>query len=775
MSMPDTWKRWRPNRAVALVAATGALVLLTMAIYSWVELARFARAEQRRTTFVFAAGQHLAPGAHVRLVDLSGTLGRLGYTETRTPPTTPGQFRRTATGWDIVLRGQETNSTLRGSRIRVEVENDRIVRVTRNGQHVGPVTLEAEVLTGGDDRSGEEYRPMRLADTPRLLVDAVLAAEDHRFFEHGALDARGLARAAWANLREGRTVQGGSTITQQLVKNRLLTPRRSLPRKLQEAWLAILVEARYSKNQILESYLNEIYLGQRGALAIRGVSAAARAYFDKEVHQLTAAEAALLAGMIRAPNTHSPSLNPERARKRRDAVLARMRDLGRLAPAAHDKARGEPLRVLARPAPGQPAPYFADYVRLELEQRFGDEAKLGQQNLRVYTTLDLALQRFAENALARGLDRLETGLPRVRRHDPQARIQAALIALDSATGEIRALVGGRDYQASQFNRAVMARRQPGSAFKPFVYAAALSPRKGRPLYTAASMVDDSPVTVTVGGKRWTPRNHENHYEGPVTVRRALERSLNSATVRIAQAVGPAAIVETARTFGFGDNLSAVPAVALGSFEVTPFELARAYLPLANAGVRPGVTGTVRAVYQGDGTLVPSVGESPTTQVVTPAEAYLLTALLQGAVRSGTGAVGATLGVPGDIAGKTGTTNEGRDAWFVGYSSRLLTVVWVGFDDAQPHQLTGAQAALPIWADFMRQALAAYPAPSFVAPDGVTLIDIDSTNGKRANEYCPLVTREVFLAGTEPGACPEHARPESPIEGWWRAFRSWFER
>ncbi len=773
MSQPDTPKPWRLRRAPALAVATAALALIVLGIYSWVELARFARAEQRRTTFVFAAGQHLAPGVHVRLVDLSGTLARLGYTETRTQPASPGQFRRTATGWDLVLRGQETDSARRGTRVRVDVENDRITRVT-HGQYVGPVTLEAEVLTGGDDRAGEDYRPLRLADTPALLIDAVLAAEDHRFFEHGALDGRGMVRAAWANLREGRTVQGGSTITQQLVKNRLLTPRRSVPRKLQEAWLAILVEARYSKKQILESYLNEIYLGQRGALAIRGVSAAARAYFDKEVHQLNAAEAALLAGMIRAPNTHSPSLNPERARKRRDAVLARMRELGRLAPAAYDQARHTPLRVLAKPAPGQPAPYFADYVRLELEHRFGDEAKLGQQNLRVYTTLDLALQRFAENALARGLDRLETGLPRLRRQDPQARIQAALIALDPATGEIRALVGGRDYQVSQFNRAVMARRQPGSAFKPFVYAAALAPRQGRPLYTAASMVDDSPVTVTVGGKRWSPRNYESRYEGSVTVRRALERSLNSATVRIAQAVGPAAVVETARTFGFGDNLTAAPAVALGVFEVTPFELASAYLPLANAGIRPGLPGTVRAVYQGDGTVIPFASESP-TRVVTPAEAYLLTALLQGAVRSGTGAVATAFAVPGEIAGKTGTTNEGRDAWFVGYSSRLLTVVWVGFDDGQPHQLTGAQAALPLWADFMRQALAAYPAPSFVAPEGVALIDIDSTNGKRANEYCPLVTREVFLAGTEPGACREHARPEPPIVGWWQEFRSWFGR
>lgn len=775
MGPPDEVKeRWRRRRTLILVAAVAGLALVTAGAYSGVELARFERAELRRTTFVYAAGQPLVPGVHVRLVDLAGTLGRLGYTETRTPPTGPGQFRRAATGWDIILRGQEGASVPRGTRIHVDVQGDRIARVTRDGQHVATAALEGEVLTGGDDRTGEDYRPLRLADTPRVLVDAVLAAEDHRFFEHGALDVRGLARAAWANLRHRRTVQGGSTLTQQLVKNRLLTPQRTLLRKVQEAWLAILVEARYSKSQILEAYLNEIYFGQRGPLAIRGASAAARAYFGKEVHQLTTAEAALMAGMVRAPNTYSPSLSPERSRKRRDTVLARMRDLGLLAHGEYERARREPLRVLARPAPGQPAPYFADYVRQELEQRFGDEARPGPQGTRVYTTLDLTLQRVAENAVARGLDRLDTALPRLRRRDPHARLQVALIALDPATGEIRALVGGRDYQASQFNRAVMARRQPGSAFKPFVYAAALAPHHGRPLFTAASIVDDSPVTIVTAGKPWAPRNYEGRYEGPVSVRRALEQSLNGATVRIAQAVGPAAIVETARAFGFGENLAAVPAVALGVFEVTPLELARAYLPFANAGRRPGPLTVVRAAYQADGARVPWAG-APPAQVLAPAEAYLMTSLLQGAVRSGTGAAPSALDVSGDIAGKTGTTNEGRDAWFVGYSSRLLTVVWVGFDDGQPHQLSGAQAALPIWATFMRQALEAYPAPPFTAPEGVRLLDIDPTNGRLANGSCPLVRREAFLVGTEPKPCEEHGQWAPRIVNWWREFRDWLRR
>ena len=760
-------RRWRSRRLLLLAAAMVGLGLVILGVYSSIELSRFVRAEGRRATYIYAAGQPLAPGTHVRLVDLAGTLGRLGYTETRTAPASPGQFSRSGSVWEIVPRERSD-----GARIRLDIRSERITRVTRNGNDAGPVALEGEVLTGVDDRTGEDYRPLKLADTPRVLTNAILAAEDHRFFEHGALDARALARAIWANIREGRTVQGGSTLTQQLVKNRLLTPKRTLLRKLQEAWLAILVEARYSKSQILEAYLNEIYLGQRGPLAIRGVSAGSRAYFNKEVHQLTAAESALLAGMIRAPNSYSPLLNPERARIRRDGVLARMRDLGHLGRGDYERARSEPVRAQARSTPGQPAPYFSDHVRQELEQRFGDTVRPGP--LRVHTTLDLSLQRFAENAVARGLDRLETGFPRLRRpRNPQARLQAALIALDPATGEIRALVGGRDYQVSQFNRAIMARRQPGSSFKPFVYAAALAARNGRPLYTPASRVDDSPVTVMVAGKPWTPRNYEDRYEGRVTVRRALEQSLNAATVRIAQEVGPVAIVETARKFGFGDNLAPVPALSLGVFEVTPYELARAYVPLANGGRTSPLT-AVRAVSRG-GDLVTAPAADPPVQVTTAAEAYLLTNLLRGAARAGTGAVGSMLSVPGDIAGKTGTTNEGRDSWFVGYSPSLLAIVWVGFDDGQPHNLSGAQAALPIWADFMRQALDAYPAPSFAVPEGVTAVDIDPTTGKRANEFCPLVVREVLLTGTEPAACDEHRQSTPRIIEWWREFRDWLRR
>src|SRR5262245_21458003 len=755
--------RLRPRLiATALALAVAATLGITaMVLYSAMELARFEQTQTRRAVFIQAAGQVLAPGVSVRAIDLAGTLARLGYVEARTPPAAPGQFRRAGGSWEIVLREDR-------ARIRLDVRDERIARVTRNGVNADTAALEGLVLAGGADQPREDYRPITLADVPAVLVTALLAAEDHRFFQHSGLDLRGLARAVWVNVRAGKVAEGGSTITQQLVKNRLLTPERSLIRKLREAWLASVIEWRYTKAQILEAYLNEIYLGQRGTLPVRGVGAAARAHFAKEVHQLTAAEAALLAGMVRAPNTYSPALNPEGARQRRDVILARMRELGMLDSAHYERARREPVRAVLRPGPDPLAPYFTDHVRREVEERFG-------AGTRIVSTLDLALQRFAETAVANGLDQLESRYPRLRRAGPRARLQAALVAIDPASGEIRAFVGGRNYESSQFDRVTLARRQAGSAFKPFVYLSALRPREGAPPMTAATMIDDAPITITVDGKPWSPRNYEDRYEGRVSVRHALEQSLNGATVRIAQAVGSQRIVETARQLGLAQNAAPVPALALGALDVTPLDLAGAYLPLAGGGQRPGAIRSVRAVYQSDGSrLVPADAEPP-SRVSSPAEAYLMTSLLQGVLRAGTASAAQSLGVRGPVAGKTGTTNDGRDAWFVGYSSRLVALVWVGFDDGQPHGLSGATAALPIWSQFMRQALDAYPAPNFALPEGITTASIDATNGKLAGAACPPVGREVFLTGTEPGLCTEHRVLAQRIKHWWERLRDWFRR
>jgi penicillin-binding protein 1B len=764
-------RRGRWALALLVLAALLGLAGTTLATWTAVELARFERAEAGRTALIYAAPQVLAPGVGLRAIDLAGTLARLRYTETRSPLTSPGQFRHAGTTWEIFVRGDGSG----GARVRVDAQGDRITRVFRDGRPVDEVTLEPEVLTSASDRPGEEFHPVRLADVPLTLLSAVLAAEDHRFFEHAGVDTRGLLRAAWTNLRAGRVTQGGSTITQQLVKNRLVGAQRTLDRKLREAWLAAVVEWRYSKPQIFESYLNAMYLGQRGALAIRGVGAAARIYFGKEIHQLTLAESAILAGMIRAPNTYSPATNPEGARQRRDAVLARMQELALVSETDAQAARRQPIRTAAVPGAGQPAPYFSDYVRQELEQRFGGGFAAGSRTSRIYTTLDPALQRLAESAVSRGLERLEGRTPRLRRRDPGDRLQAVVVAVEPASGRILALVGGRDYGVSQFNRAILARRQPGSAFKPFVYLAALRGRRGGPAFTAATMIDDSPITMTVNGEPWNPRNYEDRYEGRVTTRRAMELSLNAATVRVAQEIGLDAVIETARDLGITSPLEPVPAMALGAFEVTPLELVRAYAALADGGTRPAGLTTLAAIDEGD-SQPPTVMQPEAARVITPAESYLMTSLLQGVMTAGTGAAARDLGVKGAVAGKTGTTNEARDAWFVGYAPTILALVWVGFDNAEPHGLSASQAALPIWADFMRQAVDAYPAPAaFPVPAGITFAQIDPSNGKQATRYCPAVARETFLAGSEPPTCDEHGVLTDQVIEWWRRFRDWIGR
>jgi penicillin-binding protein 1B len=502
------------------------------------------------------------------------------------------------------------------------------------------------------------------------------------------------------------------------------------------------------------------------------VGAASRAYFGKEVHQLTLPEAALLAGMIRGPNNYSPVGNPERARERRDVVLTRMRDLGKISETDYRRARKEPVRARTNPANGLVAPYFIDYVRAELE-RNADIDLADLHGVRVYTTLDPVLQRLAEAAVVNGMDRLETLRPRLRRKNPEERLQAAMIVLDPATGQIRALVGGRDYRASQFNRAVLARRQPGSAFKPFVYLAALTPRKDAALFTAASLVEDAPITVMVDGKPWTPKNYDGRYEGQVTVRRALEGSLNTATVRVAQAVGLPVVIETARSLGMEVDLKPVPALTLGVFEITPLALARAYLPLANGGQAPTGSGVVETVADEGGRALWSASREARPVIGAP-EAYLVTSLLEGVINAGTAASARAAGVPGAVAGKTGTTNEGRDAWFVGYSPNLLALVWVGFDDGTPAGLSGSEGALPIWSEFMRQALDIYPGGAFSEPAGITHAKVDVTTGRRATAFCPLVATEVFLAGSEPPPCEEHGGAVTEqIERWWDRVRGWF--
>ena len=752
---------WRHKGLIGLGFAVLSLtIVMILTTWAWRTAARVDLRRIVEPSFVYAAGRALRPGLSVTAVDLVGTLGRLGYQEVTDQPRGAGQFSREADGWEIFLRARDDPQALRPAlRVRLELERDRIRTVVNaaDGARLEGIELEPELVGDLGELAHRLRQPVRLAAVPAHLVAAVLAAEDRRFFEHVGVDVRAVFRALRANLSRGKVVQGGSTLTQQLVKSLDVSPRRSWTHKLGEALLALALERRYSKAEILETYLNTVYLGQHGPLTIHGVGAAATTYFQKSVEELDLVEAAMLAGMIHGPNKYLPVQNPDGARERRDFVLRRMRQLHFIDEPTFIEATQQAVQVQPLALRHLFGAYFFAHAYAQTEQI---QAQTGGrlEGLRVYTSLDLALQRAAEASLVRYLDGFERRLPRLRRLDPARRLQGVLIALDPATGDIRALVGGRDYGLSQFNRAIQARRQPGSAFKPFVYLAALraGPRGEPPALTAASVLEDQPRTLHVGEEDWTPRNALRFYLGRISVRRALQHSLNAATVSAAQTVGLDAVIRTARDVGFTSRMAPVPALALGSFEVTPLELAAAYATLANLGKRVTPT-AIRAVVDRPGSTTRPTRE-PSSTAVRSEEAFLLTDLLLGVMEGGTGAMARLFGVEGRVAGKTGSTK--RDAWLVGYTPGLVTLVWLGFDDGDALGLSGARGALPIWADFMRTAATVIPNEPFSVPPSVVFRDVNPANGKLATPFCPIVLREAFLPSAVPTeVCSQH-RPKA---------------
>ncbi len=589
------------------------------------------------------------------------------------------------------------------------------------------------------EQLAEERIPVELGEVPNHLLQAVLAVEDQRFYQHHGLDVRRIGGALLANLRARRVTQGGSTITQQLAKNLFLSAERTPLRKLREAALASSLELRYDKATILTAYLNEIYFGQDGALALRGVGAAARYYFGKDVRKISLAESALLAGMIRAPNRLTPIRNERRARLRRNLVLSLMAKQGRISQRVAEQAERTRVGTRAHPGSALDARFFRDVVRAELADHLPDRGAA------VYTTLDPGLQRAAERAIGEGLAHLGA-----------SDVQAALVAIDPRNGDILAMVGGRDYGASQFNRATRAHRQPGSAFKPVVALAALhKDRDHAPAFTLASRVEDAPLSIRTGSGQWEPSNYDRTFRGEVTVREAIEQSLNVPFARIGLAVGPERIVATARRLGFTSPLQPVPSLALGSSEVTLLELVRAYGVFAAAG-RLATTRTL--LGRTAPAEAPITGTAPEiTAVVDPAEAYLVTSALEGVITRGTGRALDVSSRFGPLAGKTGTSNDERDAWFLAYSPTLVVGVWVGFDDGRSVGLTGAGAALPIVARFLDQAAPDDEGSTFPVPDG---IEVSWVSGGGSGWVGDCDSREVFLTGTAPeSACHANEFPD----------------
>jgi penicillin-binding protein 1B len=702
----------------------------------------------------------LHPGRRLDPRDFEARLERLGYLEQAGGVDDPGEFARREGLWLVYLHAfSYPDGSNPAYPVRIETSGGAITKVTqgRTGKRLDTSALEPEVVGVIFDQHMEDRTPIELEEVPSYVLQAILAVEDARYYSHLGLDPIRIAGALFANLRAGETSQGGSTITQQLVKNYYLTAERTYRRKLIEAPMALILELKYSKDEILEAYINEIYLGQRGASSIMGVEQASRHYFGKSVREIDLSQAAMLAGLIRDPGGYNPHRNPDPAKNRRDLVLRLMHDQDRLTDDQYANVRGKPLLVRQEEKRFNDAPHFVDFVLSELADRY-PRRLLQSEGLRIFTTLDMGHQIAAEKALIEGLEHLEKGYPRLARR--KGELEGAVVVLDPQTGFVRAMVGGRDYQTSQFNRAEQARRQPGSTFKPFVYLTAfLTP--GR--WTPATMIDDMPFEVVSGGQTWSPDNYDGTVHGSVTLRTALTNSMNIATSRLALDVGLNRVTRTAHDAGIESRLQAVPSLALGAFEVTPLEMASAYSTLANGGIRAAPLSILAAVDE-EGQVVQH--QQVKMNRVLPADAvYLVNDVLQDVVDYGTARRARGLGYGGNAAGKTGTTNSTRDAWFVGYTPEIVGLVWVGYDDNSPIGLYGDSAALPIWVEFMKRSSYGDRSPAFPAPRNIVLVEIDAATGLLATPGCPVTRYEAFVSGAEPTAeCYQHGGGSD--DGWW---------
>jgi len=620
---------------------------------------------------------------------------------------------------------------------------------------------EPSVLYGTRDDPFASLAPefrifVPLSRVPKLLQQAVLDIEDTEFYEHGAVSLKGMARAALRNLTSAKVKEGGSTITQQLAKSLFLSPERTFSRKVKEIQLAAEIERRYRKDKIFEMYLNVIYLGG-GAY---GVEAAARTYFSKSVSQLNLPEAALLAGLIKAPSLYSPFADIKRAKTRRDIVLTRMKTLGHITQVQAHSALTAPVTLNPFFKGRGTAAYFVDYLRKELDPRYG-RAMLARGGLRIYTTLDLEMQRIAMEVLQSGVKGIEKTLAGRRKgsqRDP-AGLEGALVALEPATGGIRAMVGGLDYAKSQFNRVAQARRQPGSAFKPFVYAAAFEHG-----FTPATIVDDFPISYSIpqNGQyvEWSPENYDRKFRGAVTLRQALEESINVPTVRLMEAVGVDPVAGLAHRMGIKSELRPEYGLALGVSEVNVLELTSAYTVFGHQGLRLPVTG-IRLVTGANGEVLETAlrtGE----RILSEEVAFMMTSLLQGAVERGTAKSGR---VPGwNVAAKTGTTQDAADLWFVGYTPKLAAGLWVGYDQPRAigsHETAGRLAA-PVWADFMRRALRGVPSETIPIPEGILPVRVNYRTGLPTDPSDPAGITEYFVRGALPESeTPSPAPPAAP--------------
>jgi penicillin-binding protein 1B len=718
---------------------------------------------------IYAQPETVRDGEKLEAKEVAAELRRAGYSDAKHTEKDDlsqlGSFRLMPDGIEITPGPESYHSP---EEARITIEDGQVKQISSKGNQLSAYELEPQLVTSLFDAEQRSKRQViKYNEIPKVMVDAVLAIEDRRFFEHSGVNFIRMFEAGWVDLVRQRHEQGGSTLTMQLSRGFFLTPEKTIKRKLTEMLIAEEMEQKFSKQQIFEFYANWVNLGQRGSFAISGFGEASRAYFNKDLKDITLPEAALLAGIIQGPSRLSPYRHPERALERRNLVLDSMVDTHAITREQADKAKASPLKLAPPNVEASDAPYFVDMVRDSLINKFS-EHDLNDQSYRIYTTLDPELQRAAAQAVEGGIKLVDEQVAKLRTKRtkvgkkyetqvlPGPQAQVALVALDPHTGAVLALVGGRDYGFSQLNHA-LSKRPTGSIFKPFVYATAMNTAiDGSPnVITPASTVTDAPTSFAYGDQIYEPRNYKEEYHGDVTLRYALAMSLNNATVKVAEEVGYDKVADLAKLAGIA-SVKATPAMALGSYEATPIDMAGAYTSFANNGERLSPI-LVNSVRNAKGDVVANF-KTDQRLVLDPRIAYVMTNMMESVINNGLGYTAVRLrGFTQPAAGKTGSSHDG---WFAGYTSNLLCIVWVGYDDYSDLRLSGAQTAAPIWTEFMKKS-ATLPQYSdmkeFSQPTGVVDVQLDKATNRLATPACPDDYMAAFIAGTEPrDTCDQQA-------------------
>lgn len=747
------------------------VVAITTFTYYYVKYSNLIEAKLKAgpfatTSMLLAAPEPVEVGEVTSPEQIAFQLRRAGYSESTANPM--GHYTVSANEIDIY---PGPDSYFRRENGVVKFSGDHIARIISLADNTDRTEyfLEPALISNLFDKNREKRRIVRYADIPPLLVHAVISAEDKRFFQHSGFDPLGIIRAAYVDLKDRRKDQGASTITQQLARDLWLNQKKTWRRKAAEVLVTLHLEQELSKQQIFEYYANNVDLGRRGSFDIRGFGEGAQVFFSKDIGRLTLPEAAMLAGLVQQPSRINPFRWPDRARARRNVVLQRMKENGYITQQQYQEAAATPLVLARQGSESNDSPYFMDLVNDKLLDDFQGR-DFQTSPYRVYTTLDLDLQRDAVDAVRIGMQETDKLLARRKARAAKKGIimpdpQCALIAIDPQTGEIKAFVGGRNYGVSQLDH-VLAKRQPGSVFKPFVYATAMNTGLGGApqVYTPATMLNDEPTTFWFDDKPYQPSNFENKYFGNVSIEDALAHSLNVATVQLAQDVGYGTVVDLARRAGMNLDIRPTPAVALGAYEVTPLEVAGAYTIFANHGqwVRPNFITTIRDTQGHDFfDYVPQKRE-----VLDPRVAFVMVSMLEQVLQSGTAAGVHARGFNLPAAGKTGTSHDG---WFAGFTSKLICIVWVGYDDNRELNLEGAHSALPVWTEFMKRAhqhIDYRGVTPFQPPAGVVGVQIDPASGQLATPLCPKTRTEYFIEGTQPvESCQMHGGGPTRFAGW----------